>query len=114
MSWWVSLSKDGKLVKVESHVEGGTYCLGGSDRADLNVTYNYSQFFSRCFGQKGLGRLHGRKAKSVTRLLEEAVRKLGTKRDDNYWKRTSGNAGYALSILLRWARQHPEAKFCVH
>lgn len=114
MSWWVSLSKEGKLVEVESHAEGGTYCLGGTVAADLNVTYNYSQFFFQCFGQNGLNWINGKKAKSVTKLLEKAVRKLGTKRDDNYWKRTPGNAGYALSILLKWAKQHPEAKFSVH
>ena len=27
----------------------------------------------------------------------------------SYWMSTPGNAGYALSILLSWAKQHPEA-----
>ena len=26
-----------------------------------------------------------------------------------YWKPTPGNAGYALNILLGWAREHPDA-----
>ena len=29
----------------------------------------------------------------------------------DYWAPTPGNAGYALNILLDWARQYPEATF---
>jgi len=43
--------------------------------------------------------------------LQKAISLLGTERDPDYWKATEGNAGYALSILLGWARLHPTAKF---
>ena len=48
-------------------------------------------------------------AKDTIAALESAVNKLGTKTSSDYWKPTKGNAGYALSILLSWARQYPEA-----
>jgi hypothetical protein len=28
-------------------IKGGTYCLGGTTRLELNITYNYSAFFQR-------------------------------------------------------------------
>jgi len=115
MSWWVSLSKDGKLVKVESHVEGATYCLEGSDGADLNITYNYSpHYYNSLDKRKGLEWLDGKKAKEALARLERAIKELGTEKDNDYWKSTPGNAGYALLILLKWAKQYPEAIFEVN
>jgi len=40
--------------------------------------------------------------------LKRVVDKLGVKRFENYWAPTPGNAGYAASILLRWAKQYPD------
>jgi hypothetical protein len=104
MSWWISLECEacGSTVKVESHSEGGTYCVGGTDRADLNVTYNYGGHFP-------FKSLHEKMAKETIDMLEEAVERLGIERDQDYWAKTPGNAGYACSILLGWAKQHPEA-----
>ena len=55
--------------------------------------------------------LDGKLASTVVEALEHAVRYLGTARSGDYWAATQGNAGYALSILLGWAKQHPEAIF---
>ncbi|MDE2102426.1 MAG: hypothetical protein KGL39_34590 [Patescibacteria group bacterium] len=129
---------------VANHEEGGTYRMGGTTEASLNVTYNYSPFY-------------GKKASETAERLRAAVAKLGTSRHHGgwmhiglgafqhpdkdvwleklkhadleaphnallraeaiaagvvedgggYWKPTPGNAGYALSILLSWAIQHP-------
>ena len=79
----------------------------GTTSAELNVTYNYSKHFSFRF-------LHGRTAKEVVILLEYLVDKLGTERAEDYWEATPGNAGYAINILLSWAKQHPEATFVVY
>ena len=46
-------------------------------------------------------------------LLENAVARLGTLRDEDYWQPTDGNAGAALAVLLGWARLHPDAVFHV-
>lgn len=109
MSWDVSLhDRNGDLLETERHEDGGTYALGGTTDAELNVTYNYSQhFYAELDHEYGLSWLSGRRAVDTTARLAAAVQRLGTERDDDYWSATPGNAGYALSILLRWAQQHP-------
>lgn len=113
MSYDVSLRCHccGRSVLVESHSEGGTFAVGGTNSADLNITYNYYEHFCRTLGEDGIWQLHDQRAGDWIERLEKAVETLGTKRHDDYWKSTKGNAGYALSILLRWAKRHPEAIF---
>jgi hypothetical protein len=114
MSHWVYLRKDGGMpVDVPRHEEGGTYALGGMDTAELNVTYNYSEVYAVIWDGKGLREmLDGQRAGDVASVLEQAVEKLGTRQyTRDYWAPTPGNAGYALSILLGWARENPDAIF---
>jgi len=113
MSWWVSLEENGEPVEVECHQEGGTYCLGGSTTAELNITYNYGWFYKRFLHEDGLWWLDGKKAADCISKLEAAIQELGTQRHQDYWAPTPGNAGYALSILLKWAKQYPDAVFRV-
>lgn len=110
MSYWIYLKdggEDGATLPVESHEEGGTYCLGGTPEAMINVTYNYAKHFT-------FRDLHLKKAKETEPALAAAVEKLGTKQDDDYWKPTEGNVGYCCKILLDWAKQHPEGVWVVH
>lgn len=103
MSWWVYLEDtQGIPVEVEKHSEGRTYCLGGISSAVLNVTYNYEKHFD-------FKALHAQIASDTVEMLTELVAKYGTQRDPDYWKSTEGNVGYTLSILLTWAKQHPNA-----
>jgi len=113
MSHWITLiGKDGKVVEVPVHSEGGTYALGGLPEAELNVTYNYSKFYYQTLNkEEGIRWLNGKKAKEVQAALSLAIHKLGTVQHPDYWRSTRGNAGYALSILLKWAELYPEAKF---
>lgn len=107
-------------VSVEIHQEGSTYAVGGTTAADISITYNYGKLFRDAFPDTEpdkpnvLGRmLDGKRAGDVVETLTNAVEQLGTTRDRNYWLATPGNAGYALSVLLRWAKQHPDAVFNV-
>lgn len=110
VSYWVYLMKDGSVAEVERHEEGGTYQLGGTDDAALNITYNYSDVYQ--LFDFSIRDLHEKKAEEVIPKLEELVEKLGTRQySDDYWAPTPGNAGYALSILLKWAKQHPDGVF---
>lgn len=113
MSWWISLKdneNDELPSTVERFCEGGTYVLGGSTEAELNVTYNYSKYYEYAIDKElSLRFLHGKKAKDVMHCLGRAIAKLGNKTDDNYWKSTPGNAGHALSILLVWCKQNPNS-----
>ncbi len=102
MSYWVYLEKDGETVGVNKHADGGTFVLGGTNEAELNVTYNYSKHYS-------VNDINGKKAKDTVKELQEKVNEFGTERDNDYWASTKGNVGYALNILLGWAKQHPEA-----
>jgi len=112
MSWDVTLMKDDLPVTVELHTEGGTQAIGGTTDAWLNVTYNYSPYYYKYLdNDKSLNWLNGRKASDCIEQLQAAVMNLGTVRDPDYWKATPGNGGHALGILLRWARQHPDATF---
>jgi hypothetical protein len=114
MSYWVYLENPkGKSVSVENHHEGGSYVVGGTNLAELNVTYNYGSVYGKLIGGTLKDALNGKKASEVIPMLEKVVGILGTKQDEDYWKPTQGNAGHALSILLGWARQYPEAKFRV-
>ena len=112
MSWDIELvcPECGRPVIVDRHAEGGTYAIGGIKEADLNITYNYSKHYYRCLNsENGLRFLNGKQAKDTIKDLESAVKLLGTKNDSDYWEATAGNAGYALSILLKWAKQYPNA-----
>lgn len=102
--------KDNSIVRVDRHSEGGTYVLGGTDYAEINITYNYNRYFADTIDPDlGIRWLYGKDAKNTIDRLESSVKELGVERDIDYWKPTPGNAGYALSILLEWAKQHPKA-----
>lgn len=113
MSFGINLiGEHGEPVEVEKHAEGGTFVLGGTTRASLNVTYNYSRFYSETIDRdESIRWLYGKKASECIPRLKEAIGALGTEQDEDYWAATPGNAGYALSILLKWAEQHPDAEF---
>lgn len=111
MSHWVYLNDKNGPVQVDRHSEGGTYVYGGIAQAELNITYNYAKDMWRTLGEGGVASLHGKRAGDVIEILAAAVETLGTEQDQDYWAATPGNAGYALSILLGWARRYPEAVF---
>jgi hypothetical protein len=108
-------------VLVERHAEGGTYVMGGSEAAELNVTYNYGapirDVWSEDPDPQGSGvlsrLLHEKRAADAVPTLQLLVARLGTDYTPNYWEASPGNAGYTLSILLNWATQHPDAVFRV-
>lgn len=108
MSYWVSLvDANGDCVTVPHFEgEGGTYVVGGTSNAELNVTYNYS----RIWRVRDISGMSGSESEPI---LVEQVERRGTERDSDYWQPTDGNVGYMCSILLDWARRHPEARWSV-
>jgi hypothetical protein len=135
MSWWIYLEdpETGEVAEVENFSAGGTQVVGGSTRAELNVTYNYGEVC--CCAQVGnlplhyaiedeaLGwqpseddtptwfhfrRLAGLRGRNTIPTLAKFVERCGTQTFSDYWAPTPGNAGAAAAILLEWARQHPE------
>lgn len=103
-----------RLVEVERFTDGGTYPIGGTTEAELNVTYNYSEWFYKYLdGESGLRWLDGKTGAEAYPRLVFAVDQLGTKRSAYYWAATPGNAGAALDRLAKWAKQYPKAIFRV-
>lgn len=76
------------------HIKGGTYCLGGTNRLELDITYNYSAFYQRpevlgaseqekkehdeewISEHTGLRRLAGMEVGAASLLLLKAIKKL--------------------------------------
>ena len=117
MSWWVYLVgnlETEQCVNVPHHSEGGSHVVGGCEEAELNITYNYSPHYRKHLDKdKGLQWCHKKVAASTIGRLEQAVGALGTQKDEDYWQPSPGNAGFALSIMLEWAKLHPEAVWLV-
>lgn len=113
MSYWVYLNgEDKERVAVAPHIEGGTHVVGGTTEATLNITYNYDECYNLYKGFS-IKDLDGKRAVLTVNLLTAVVLFLGTRRHSDYWAPTPGNAGHAASILLGWAKQHPDAKWRV-
>lgn len=97
------------IVLDEPHdMQGGTYCLGGSATAEINITYNYAKHFYRTMGDKGLRSIYGLTGSESIPLLQRAISQLGDDVDDDYWNGTEGNAKRALMQCLALACMRPD------
>ena len=119
---WVSLTDpkntdpedEFATLRVPHFQEGGTQTMGGSTEASLNITYNYSEHFLKALHPEGIRWLDGKTGEETKLNLIVAVARLGAKRDQDYWAKTPGNAGHALSILYGWTMEHPDGIWQVH
>lgn len=102
-----------KLIVLDnSHqMRGGTYQLGGTEDAWLNITYNYSPHFLKAFGEKGIRTIYGITGAESIPILKEAINKLADDVDDDYWQPTEGNAKQALCQLLALAIMRPDGEW---
>jgi hypothetical protein len=92
-------------------IKGGNYQLGGTNKAWLNVTYNYSDFFYKTIGDKGIRTLYGLTGAEAIPIIKNAMSKLKDDVSDNYWEPTEGNAKRALAGLLAFAQLRPDGIF---
>ena len=85
----------------EPHMlRGGTYIIGGTAEAWLNITYNYSSFYEEFLGGKGINDLDGKSVRETIPKMMEAACKMQGKTDADYWAKTEGNARKALLDLI--------------
>lgn len=40
-------------------IKGGTYCIGGTKKAWLNITYNYAEHYHKTISNKGIRTIYG-------------------------------------------------------
>ena len=114
------------LMLDEPHqMKGGTYVLGGTRTAELNITYNYAEILDRILPPREPdhrfhrlarddGKLHSIRAiyglsgaESVP-VLEQAISQLGDDVCSNYWDASEGNVKRALTQCLALARMRPD------
>ena len=89
-------------------IKGGTYAVGGTQEAWLNITYNYADHFYRVMGEDGIRALYGKTGAESIPILKSAISQLKDNVDSDYWKSTEGNAKKALCGLLSFAQMRPD------
>ncbi len=90
-------------------LKGGTYCVGGTREATLNITYNYSKHYYRIIDEeKGIRFLYGKTGAASIPILKTAIDALGLDIGEDYWEPTEGNARAALCNLLMLAMMRPD------
>lgn len=89
-------------------MKGGTYVLGGTTEASLNITYNYGKIFYKIFGEEGIRSIYGKSGAESVSMLDDAINQLGDDVDEDYWKATEGNAKNSLIQLKTLAQLRPD------
>lgn len=112
MSYDISLrhpvTKEVLEMDMPHQIKGGTYAVGGTKEAWINVTYNYAPHLYRAMGEKGISTIYGMTGAESIPILKAAMKKLGDDVDEDYWKSTEGNAKAALAGLLALAQMRPD------
>lgn len=94
--------------ETEHYMRGGTYAVGGTREAWLNVTYNYAKHYSRVFGEKGIRTIYGMTGAESIPVIKAAMAQLKDDVSEDYWEPTEGNAKKALAQLLAFAQMRPD------
>lgn len=90
------------------HMAGGTYQLGGTTDAHLNITYNYGCQFHKVLGPEGIRSIYGLTGAESIPILRSAILLLADDITGNYWEPTEGNAKQSLLQLLALAQMRPD------
>lgn len=111
MSYDIHLSDPatGETMELDAphDMRGGTYCVGGTTEAWINITYNYGPHLHRVL-DGGIRGLYGKTGAESIPLLKSAIAQLGDDVDPDYWKSTEGNTKAALTKVLALAQMRPD------
>jgi len=112
MSYDISLldpvTKETIQLDDNHYIRGGTYAVGGTTEAWLNITYNYSKFYYDVIGKNGIRSIYGLSGAESIPILKNAISLLKDDVDNDYWKATEGNAKRSLLGLLALAQLRPD------
>lgn len=90
------------------HMRGGTYAVGGTVNAEINVTWNYATHYYRTMGEGGIRSIYGKTGAESIPMLTAAIEQLGDDKHPDYWQPTEGNAKAALIQLRALAQMRPD------
>lgn len=96
MSWdirAVDPGGDQVLLPEQHELRGGTYALGGTNEAWLNVTYNYGKHFN-------FGALDEVAVATAVPEMEQRASELARDTSECYWEPTEGNVRLALESMI--------------
>lgn len=127
MSWDIELvdpvTRETLELDEPHQMRGGTYAIGGTKEAWINVTYNYSRWYQKAFGEKNIRTIYGMSGAQSIPVLEKAIKALESMSEDigdeerrkceeqgatGYWMPTRQNAIKPLYQLLALARMRPD------
>lgn len=132
MSYDISLvdpvTKETLELDAPHQIKGGTYAIGGTNEAELNITYNYARWY-RMEGvfpkreQGGVRSIYGMTGAESIPVLKQAIAALENsdqeltakeqaeyerKGTTGYWMPTKANAIRPLYGLLAFAQMRPD------
>jgi hypothetical protein len=100
----VSANGDDVLFREKHTINGGTYEVGGTNDAHLNVTFNYAPIFKEVLDPElGIKILNDMDINESLQLLDDANRSLSGTPDNDYWKCTEGNVKKVIQDLIKMA-----------
>lgn len=102
------VTKEILAIEEAHNIKGGTFAIGGTKEAWLNITYNYSKHYYNTMGEKGIRTIYGMSGAESIPILKDAISKLGDDVSKDYWESTEGNAKSALYGLLALAQLRPD------
>lgn len=103
------VSKKVLELDMPHHMRGGTYAVGGTTEAHLNVTYNYGTILRKVLSpEHGIRFLYGKTAAETIPLLSNAAEQLGDDVSNDYWDPTEGNVKKVLLQLKALATMRPD------
>jgi len=102
------VTRDAIIFDNAHQITGGTYAIGGTTEAWLNITYNYADYFYKTIGDNGIRTIYGMTGAESIPVLKNAIARLKDDVDPDYWKKTEGNAKKALCGLLAFAQMRPD------
>lgn len=129
MSYFVALvdpvSRESLCFESVHYMRGANYVIGGSDQAELSITYNYGRWYRKdyAFGKNGIRSINGLSGAESISVLKNAIAGLEESKEElpeeevnqcleqgvsGYWMPTRENAIRPLYQLLAMAQMRPD------
>lgn len=102
-------SVTGEVLQLDTHhqMRGGTYAIGGTTNAEINITYNYSEILFNVL-DGGIRGLYSKTGAESIPILIAAIDQLGDDTNADYWASTEGNVKKALKQVLALSQMRPD------